>query len=90
MKNNLESLNNYLFSQLERLDDEELSEEELSKELARTRGITSVGATIIKNAEIVLKAVKFNDEKISAEKELPDFLIGDGSDAKISLDKRND
>ena len=58
VKNKLSDLNNYLFEELERLnDDEELKDEtKLKKELERSKAITSVSQQIINNANVVLKA----------------------------------
>ena len=42
MKNTLQDLNNHLFEQLERLNDEDLSDEELDKELKRADGMTKI------------------------------------------------
>lgn len=52
MKTNLASLNNYLFEELERLnDDEELkNEDNLEKEIKRSKAIANVAQTIINNA----------------------------------------
>lgn len=64
MNNNLESLNNYLFEELERLnDDESLSNEELlNKELKRSKAITQVACQIVQNAKVVLDAKKHADQ----------------------------
>lgn len=56
MKNKLIDLNNHLFAQLERLGDEDLSSEDLEKEIARTESIVDVSGQIIQNASITIKA----------------------------------
>jgi len=62
MQNKLSDLNNYLFAQLERLDDERLTDEQLSVETSRAKAITDVAKTIIDNAELVLNAAKYSTE----------------------------
>lgn len=62
MKNTLTDLNNYLFEALEKLTDDELSEEQMQKEITRTDAITSVAETIIHNGELSLKAMKYAEE----------------------------
>ena len=64
MNNNLESLNNYLFEELERLNDDESlnSEEQLDKELKRSKAITQVACQIVQNAKVVLEAKKHADQ----------------------------
>ena len=42
MKNTLSDLNNHLFEQLERLNDEDLEGENLDKELRRSEGMTKI------------------------------------------------
>lgn len=64
MKNTLGDLNNHLFAQLERLNDEELTGEELEKELKRSKGITDLAEKIISNANIVLQATKLKSDLI--------------------------
>lgn len=75
MKTSLQDLNNYLFEELERLnDDEELANEEnLDKEIKRSKAITSVAQTIINNANTVLDAQKFMSD--SGVEELPKMLL---------------
>lgn len=64
MNNNLESLNNYLFEELERLNDDESlnSEELLDKEIKRSKAITQVACQIVQNAKVVLDAKKHADQ----------------------------
>ncbi|MCK7458467.1 hypothetical protein [Idiomarina aminovorans] len=56
MKNKMMDLHNHLFAQLERLSDEDLKEEELNQELKRADAVSKVSMTIVKNAEVCLKA----------------------------------
>ena len=62
MRNKLEDLNNHLFSALERLNDEELTGEELEKEIKRAKAIASVSQAVIANGNLVLSAQKHADE----------------------------
>lgn len=62
MKNTLGDLNNYLFEALERVNDDELTDEELDKEIKRAETVTKIASTVIDNAEIQLKALKYSDE----------------------------
>lgn len=59
VNNKLIDLNNFLFTQLERLNDDDVSEETLVKEIKRSKAMTAVGNTIIKNAELALEGRKF-------------------------------
>lgn len=76
MKTSLQDLNMYLFEELERLNDsEELeNEENLEKEIKRSKAITNVAQTIINNANTVLDAQKFMSD--SGVQELPKMLLG--------------
>lgn len=76
LKNTLGDLNNHLFAQLERLGDEELSDEDLEREINRTESITKVASTIINNANLVLQAEKFRDGMFSADTKVPKMLEG--------------
>lgn len=78
MKNKLEDLNNHLFEELERLNDESLKGEALQEERERAETMATIAQTIINNGELALKAVKHYDE-YGKEKEMPEILqIGDG------------
>lgn len=58
MKNGMMDLNNILFEQLERLNDEDLDEEGLEKEIKRSKPMVSVAQAIIANADTAIKAQK--------------------------------
>lgn len=62
MKNTLSDLNNYLFESLERLLDEELTPEQLEKEITRSHAVTAVAETVIHNGELALKTMQHLNE----------------------------
>lgn len=62
MRNTLSDLNNYLFESLERIMDDDLSEEDLDKEIKRSAAVTSVAKTIISNGELALRAMRHAEE----------------------------
>lgn len=61
MKNTLTDLNNYLFEQLERLNDDSLDSEELERELRKTDSIVKVSEKIIQNGELAFKTMQHMD-----------------------------
>lgn len=68
MKTTLNDLNNHLFEQLERLNDDDLSEEALDRELKRADGMAKVAAQIIQNGELSYKTMVHMDEYGYGEK----------------------
>lgn len=72
MKNKLSDLNDHLFAQMERLGNEDLEGEELSKEMERTKAVTSVAKEIISNARLVLDAKVKTVDVLPGRKSLPD------------------
>lgn len=62
MKNTLTDLNNYLFEQMERLQDDSLDEEALEREIKRSEAVNKVAKTIIDNGALALQAKKHLDE----------------------------
>lgn len=61
-KNKLTDLNDHLFSQLERLGEENLSGEKLNDELRRSKGMSGIAKDIISNAQLVLDAAVAKSE----------------------------
>lgn len=76
MKNTLTDLNNHLFEQLERLNDDDLSDVELEKEIKRAKAMEGIATNIISNAKLALDAQEFVAEYgITREKaKLPEML----------------
>ncbi|ANW97708.1 hypothetical protein CSTERTH_01005 [Thermoclostridium stercorarium subsp. thermolacticum DSM 2910] len=62
MRNTLTDLNNYLFETLERLMDDDMTEEQVQKEITRSQAVTSVAEMIIRNGELALKTIKHLNE----------------------------
>lgn len=61
MKNKLSDLNNALFEEIERLQDDDLDDEGLEKEVRRASAVANIATTIISNGELALKAQKYAD-----------------------------
>ena len=81
MKNKLIDLNNHLFEQMERLNDEGLSEEDFKKEIERAKAMTGIAQNIIQNGRLMLDSMKFVDETGYGSGEVtinPKTLIGGG------------
>ncbi len=64
MRNTLGDLNNHLFEQLERLNDEELKGDSLKEEIMRAKAVTDIASKIIDNANTVLDAKKLQSETL--------------------------
>lgn len=78
MKNTLLDLNNVLFEQLERLNDDELTEDELEMQLKKTDAIVKVSEKIIDNGELAFKAIQHKDKYYGGGgKTLPPMLEGE-------------
>ena len=63
MKNTLEDLNNYLFESIERITDDDLTDEQLEKEIKRSDAVQKIAKTIIENGHLALSARKHIDEQ---------------------------
>lgn len=81
MKNTLADLNNYLFEQIERLNDDSLTEEELDRELKKTDSIVKVSETIIHTGELAFRAMQHADQYgYGTQRSMPKMLAADESE----------
>lgn len=76
MKNTLGDLNNHLFAEIERLNDEDLKGEALKEEIDRARAVAMIASKIIENGSLVLEAKKLVDDRMNADTTLPKMLEG--------------
>ena len=58
-RNKLTDMHNILMEQLERLNDEDLSDYELQTEIKRSKAMAAVSAQIIDNARVHIEAAQF-------------------------------
>lgn len=80
MKNTLSDLNNYLFEQLERLNDDSLTEEQVERELRKTDSIVKVSEKIIETGELAFKTMQHMDQYgyNAGDRQIPPMLTDKG------------
>jgi hypothetical protein len=57
-RNKINDLRDHLFSALERLDNDELTTEELNKEIEKAQAVAQIGSVIIQSAKIEVDYLK--------------------------------
>ena len=82
MKNTLSDLNNYLFEQIERLNDDSLTGEELEIQMARSKAIGDMSEKVIDNVKLQLEATKLVCEYGRSEDATANLpkMIGNGKE----------
>lgn len=75
--NTMSDLNDHFFEELERLGNEDLTDEQLDQEIKRAQAIAEIGRAAIENASVVLQAEKFRENRLSGEA-MPRMLLGGG------------
>lgn len=79
MKNKLTDVNDYLFEQLEKLNDEDVTEDVLEATIKKAETVNKIADTIIKNGELQFKAMKMaSDYGIINEKQVK-LLLSTGA-----------
>jgi hypothetical protein len=68
MKNKISDLRNHMFAALERLGNEEITEEDLKKEIERSKAISEVGKVIVESAKTEVLYAKLTGKKNDGEK----------------------
>jgi hypothetical protein len=71
-KNKISDLNDHLFAQLERLNDEEITSEDLDKEIGKAKAISQIASQIINANKLTLEAVKLVALGHIGKTEIPD------------------
>jgi hypothetical protein len=67
MKNKMVDLKNHLFQALERLNDENLSEEQIKTEITRAQAVAEIGKVIVDGAKTSLMYAKITGNRPQVE-----------------------
>lgn len=73
-KNTLSDLNDYLFMEIEKLSDDDLSDDAIKRECTKARAIQGLAHAVINNARLVLDAKKLDIKE--GEHVAPRILLG--------------
>ena len=76
MRNSLVDVHNILMEQLERLNDDELDEVTMDKEIKRSVAMTNIATSIAENANTVIRATKLQYEMCGGTQNVNGYLIG--------------
>lgn len=76
MKNKLTDLNNYLFEQIEKLNDDDLTSEQLQQQITKAETISKISKTIIETASLQLDAIKIAAENGVVQPQSFQLLLG--------------
>ncbi|RZJ89979.1 MAG: hypothetical protein EOO20_09500 [Chryseobacterium sp.] len=63
-QNKMIDLNNHLFAQLERLNDETIKPEKMEMELKKAKAVSQVASQIIKSNTLILKAAELQGKQV--------------------------
>ena len=74
MKNNLSDLNNHLFSMLEKLEEDKMTDKRLEKELKKAQAICSISSQILKIASVQVSAIKTAEQCGLLNKDMPALI----------------
>lgn len=78
MKANLGDLNNILFEQVERLNEDDLTGEELDSQLKKSKAIGAIAETIVHNSSLILRAATLDlDNRLTDNKAPRKLLLGE-------------
>lgn len=67
-------LSGYLYDQLERLNDPELDDDGIKREVVRAQAMSSLAARLVDNAEVALKVQQFKNGVLEPDYEVPKML----------------
>lgn len=81
MKNKLIDLNNHLFTALERLNEEGMSEDDVRNEVRRAKAVVDVGKIVVENGRLMLDGAELQANYPNSNIDLPSLLEGPKKDA---------
>lgn len=76
MKNKISDLRDHMFAALERLGNEDISQEDLQKEISRSQAIAEVGKVIVESAKTEVLYAKLTGKR----KDEPTRFLEEGGD----------
>ena len=76
MTNNLGSLNDIMFDQLKRLNNDKISKDELKEEIERSKAMAQVSTQIINTSKVVLDAERYKNDRMEPGRQTPKMLEG--------------
>ena len=82
MQNSMTDLKNYLFEQIERVNDDSLDDEGLDRAIKRSKAVTETAKTIVEISKTQLDALKYATEELGIETKpetVAQMLIGDNA-----------
>lgn len=82
MNNKLSDLNNHLFAQIERLNDENLKGEDLKTEINRAKAVSGIATQIVQTAKITVDAMKLIGRGAIDKEDVKSLLLDNGGKAK--------
>lgn len=88
MRNNLSDLNNHLFLMLETLEDDNITNKRLEKELKKAQAICSISSQILKVASVQVSAIKTAEQYRLLNKDMPALLATKDSANEIAGKKK--
>jgi hypothetical protein len=71
MKNKIVDLHNHLFEQIERLNDDDLKGDDLTREISRAQAMWMVAGQIISGGKLMMEAAKTADMYPGIKKSTP-------------------
>jgi hypothetical protein len=73
-RNKISDLNNHLFSQLEKLNDDNLTGNELTMECKRAKAMSSIATQILNSTRLTLEAMKMVNNDSVNRNDIPTLL----------------
>lgn len=67
MRNKITDLNDHLFAQLERLNQDDLTGEPLKEEVSRAKAMTQVASQIVQSTKVVVEAMKLTKSEFTRD-----------------------